>query len=95
METQQTEKLAEYYDGENILDEVLDEPVTFSLREDLRQGILSGKRSRKLKDISLKVDPLHVQAIKKLATMKAMPYETLMRHWLAEGIKKELDAATK
>lgn len=95
METQQTEKLAEYYDGENILDEVLDEPVTFSLREDLRQGILSGKRSRKLKNISIKVDPLHVQAIKKLATMKAMPYETLMRHWLAEGIKKELDAATK
>ncbi len=95
METQQTEKLAEYYDRENILDEILHEPVTFSLREDLRQGILSGKRSRKLKNISIKVDPLHVQAIKKLATMKAMPYETLMRHWLAEGIKKELDAATK
>ncbi len=95
METQQTEKLAEYYDRENILDEILGEPVTFSLREDLRQGILSGKRSRELKNISIKVDPLHVQAIKKLATMKAMPYETLMRHWLAEGIKKELDAATK
>jgi hypothetical protein len=95
METQQTEKLAEYYDRENILDEILDERVTFSLREDLRRGILSGKRSRKLKNISIKVDPLHVQAIKKLATMKAMPYETLMRHWLAEGIKKELDSATK
>jgi len=88
-------KWAEYYDQENILDEIVDEPVTFNLREDLRQDIVSGNRKRKLKNISIKLDPLHVQAIKKLATMKAMPYQTLVRHWLAEDIKKELDAVTK
>ena len=88
-------KWAGYYDQENILDEILEEPVTFSLQEALRQDIISGKRKRKLKNISIKLDPLHVQAIKKLATMKAMPYQTLVRHWLAEDIKKELDAVTK
>ncbi len=38
----------------------------------------------------IKVDPLHNMAIKKLATMKSIPYQTLIRHWLAGEIKKEL-----
>ena len=97
MKTEQTTRKtwAEYYDQENILDEITEEPVTFSLQDDIRQDIITGKRKRKLKNISIKLDPLHVQAIKKLATMKAMPYQTLVRHWLAENIKKELDAVTK
>ncbi|QCQ20852.1 hypothetical protein [Desulfoglaeba alkanexedens] len=97
MKTEQTTRKtwAEYYDQENILDEITEEPVTFSLQDDIRQDIITGKRKRKLKNISIKLDPLHVQAIKKLATMKAMPYQTLVRHWLAEDIKKELDAVRK
>jgi predicted DNA binding CopG/RHH family protein len=34
-------------------------------------------------------------AIKKLSTMKSIPYQTLIRHWLAEGIKQELDSVLK
>jgi len=88
-------KWAEYYDQENILDEIMEESVTLTLDEGLLQDIVSGKRKRKLKNISIKMDPLHVQAIKKLATMKSIPYQTLVRHWLAEDIRKELDAVTK
>ena len=88
-------KWAEYYDQENILDEIIEEFVTLTLDECLLQNIVSGKRKRKLKNISIKMDPLHVQAIKKLATMKSIPYQTLMRHWLAEDIRKELDSVTK
>ena len=84
-----------YDDQEDILDEITEDPVTFILDEDLLQEIVSGKRKRKLKNISIKMDPLHVKAIKKLATMKAIPYQTLVRHWLGEDIKKELDAVTK
>ncbi len=84
-----------YYDQENILEEILEEPVTFTLDERLRQDILSGKRKRKLKNITIKIDPLHVKAIKKLATMKSIPYQTLVRHWLAEDIKNELDSVIK
>jgi predicted DNA binding CopG/RHH family protein len=81
---------SEYYDHKNILDEITDESVDFSLDDHLRQDILSGKRRRKLKNITLKIDPLQIRAIKKLATMKSIPYQTLIRHWLAEEINKEL-----
>jgi len=82
----------EYYEHGNILDEITDESVDFSLDERLRQDILSGKGKRKLKNITIKIEPLQIMAIKKLATMKSVPYQTLIRHWLAEEIKKEFEA---
>lgn len=57
--------------------------------------ILSGKRKRKLKNITIKIDPLQVKAIKKLSTMKSIPYQSLIRSWLAEGIKSEMDSVLK
>jgi len=56
----------------------------------LRRAILSGKRRRNLKNISIKMDPLQIQAIKKVATMKSIPYQTLIRHWLSDNLRKEL-----
>jgi predicted DNA binding CopG/RHH family protein len=81
---------ADYYDQVNILEELLEEPVEFSVGERLRRDILSKKRRRKLQNITIKIDPLQVQAIRKLATTKSIPYQTLIRHWLSEEIKKEL-----
>ena len=80
-----------HYEHGNILDEITDESVALSLDERLRQDILSGKRKRKLKNITIKIDPLQIMAIKKLANMKSIPYQTLIRHWLAQDIKKELE----
>jgi predicted DNA binding CopG/RHH family protein len=82
---------ANYYDQVNILDELLEEPVEFSLEERLRRDILSKKRKRRLQNITIKMDPLQVQAIRKLVTTKSVPYQTLIRHWLSEEIKKELN----
>jgi predicted DNA binding CopG/RHH family protein len=84
-----------YYDDRNILDEITDESIDLILDEQLREDILSGKRKRKLKNITIKIDPLQVKAIKKLSTMKSIPYQTLIRSWLAEGIKSEMDAVLK
>ena len=84
-----------YYDDRNILDEIADEFVDLVLDEHLRDEILSGKRKRKLKNITIKIDPLQVKAIKKLSTMKSIPYQTLIRFWLAEGIKSEMDSVLK
>ena len=53
-------------------------------------SILLGKRKRKLKNISIKVDPLQIQAIKKVATMKSIPYQILIRQWLSQNLKEEL-----
>jgi len=83
-------KEAEYYDKHGVLKEIVEEPAEMSLETELRKDILSGKRKRKLKNISVKLDPLQVRAIKKIATMKAIPYQTLIRHWLSQRIKKEM-----
>jgi predicted DNA binding CopG/RHH family protein len=84
-----------YYDDRDILDEITDESIDLVLDEHLRDEILSGKRKRKLKNITIKIDPLQVKAIKKLSTIKSIPYQTLIRFWLAEGIKSEMDSVLK
>ena len=90
-----TKNWGKYYEGKNILNEIVDAPVDLKLDEGLRQEILSGKRKRKLKNVTIKVDPLQIIAIKKLSNMKSIPYQTLIRHWLAEGIKQEMDSVLK
>ena len=94
-QTMKSKNWIKYYDDRNILDEITDESADLILDEHLREDILSGKRKRKLKNITIKVDPLQVRAIKKLSTIKSIPYQTLIRSWLAEGIKSEMDAVLK
>ncbi len=91
MKKERDKRWADYYDQINILDELLEESAEFSVGERLRRDILSKKRKRKLQNITIKIDPLQVQAIRKLATTKSIPYQTLIRHWLSEEIKKELN----
>lgn len=85
---------AEFWDSHGILDFVseIDEPITLDPK--LKEDILSGKRRRKLKNISLKVEPVFIQAIRKIATQKSIPYQSLIRMWLAENIRKELRLTT-
>jgi len=94
-ETSKSDDWIQYYDARNILDEISGESVDMVLDNRLRDEILSGKRRRKLKNITIKLDPLQVRAIKKLSTMKSIPYQTLIRNWLAEGIKSEMDSVLK
>ena len=84
---------AGYYDAHGVLDEIIEEDVIISLSDGLRREILAGQRKRKLKNFSLKIDPLQLQALKRIATSKGMPYQTLVRQWLVEKIKAELKIA--
>ena len=81
---------AVHYGRHGVLDQIREKPVPFALDEELRRQILGGQRSRRLQNISIKLDPVQIQALRKIATMKAIPYQTLIRQWLAEGIRKEL-----
>jgi predicted DNA binding CopG/RHH family protein len=81
---------AEYYDETDILDELTEDPVEFSLDEQLLRDILSANRRRKLQNVTIKMDPIQLRAIRKLATTKSIPYQTLVRHWLSEQIRREL-----
>ena len=89
------ETLAEYYDRRGVLGELEERPVEFALEEELRQQILHGRRRHRLQNISIKLDPAQIQALRKIATTKSIPYQTLIRQWLAEGIRKELHLTAK
>ena len=91
MKKEKDREWADYYDRVDILDELLEGPVEFSLGDRLRRDIVSKKRRRKLQNVTIKIDPLQVRAIRKLATTKSIPYQTLIRHWLSEEIKKEMN----
>jgi predicted DNA binding CopG/RHH family protein len=83
------EDLAKYYERRGVLGELKNGAVEFVLEEELRRQILAGRRTRRLQNISIKLDPAQIQALRKIATMKSIPYQTLIRQWLADGIRKE------
>jgi len=94
-DTRKSKDWIAYYETRDLLREITGTPIDLSLAEELRNDIRSGKRKRKLKNITIKLDPLQIMAIKKLSTMKSIPYQTLIRHWLAEGIEREMDSVIK
>ena len=85
--------LDEFYEEADILDEIVEDPVGFTLDEDLLRDILSKHRKRKLENVTIKIDPIQLRAIRKVATTKSIPYQTLVRHWLSEQLKRELSLA--
>lgn len=82
---------AQYYDRRGVLDELDAQPVEFALDEELRRQIVRGERARRLQNISIKLDPAQIQALRKIATRKSIPYQTLIRQWLADAIRRELN----
>ena len=84
------ESPAQYYDRRGVLGGLDARPVEFALEEELRRQILRGERARRLQNISIKLDPAQIHALRKIATMKSIPYQTLIRQWLADGIRREL-----
>ncbi len=88
--TKAREDLAAYYDRRRVLAELEERPVVFALDEELRDRIKTGQTRRRLQNVSVKLDPAHVIALRKIAAMKSIPYQTLIRLWLAEGIRREL-----
>ncbi|MBI5056155.1 MAG: hypothetical protein HZB61_06035 [Nitrospirae bacterium] len=83
----------EYYDKRGVLGEIIEEDVAVSLDEALKRDIITRKRKRKLRNVTIKIDPMYLVSIKKVATQKGIPYQTLVRQWVAEHIRKELKIA--
>lgn len=79
MKKEKDKERADYYDRINILDEPLEEPVEFSLGGQLCRDIVSKKRKGKFQNVTVKIDPLQVRAVRKLATTESIPYQTLIR----------------
>ncbi|KKL63158.1 hypothetical protein LCGC14_2177920 [marine sediment metagenome] len=82
---------AEYYDNVDLLGIIVEEDVDISLDDTLRDAILHKKRRKPMKNISIKMDPFILIGIKKIATQKGIPYQNLIRLWVTEEMKKELN----
>ena len=87
---QEEAAMAFRYDDADILEELVEEAPKFCLAAELKEQILSRKRNRRLKNVSIKLDPAQLIALRKIAVTKSIPYQTLIRQMLAEGIRREL-----
>ena len=83
-------ELASYYDTTDVLDELVGDPVEVDLDEDLRTAILSGRRHLETRAVTIQMDPYEIQALRRIATLKSIPYQALVRHWIAGHIRDEL-----
>lgn len=64
------------------------EPVDISVSPELEEEILN-KRELK-KPVTLRLEPKQIDAVKRIAGRKGLPYQTLIRMWITERIKREV-----
>jgi hypothetical protein len=88
--TTSKETLAAYYDRRGVLAEIADAPVPFCLKKALRRQVLSGKPGSRLRNVSITLDTVQIQALRKIATLRSIPYQTLIRELLAAGNRRDL-----
>lgn len=79
-----------FWDKKGVLNFIQGTDEDIGLESQLKQDILHGRRKRHLKNISVKLDPVYITVIKRIATQKSLSYQSLIRHWLSENIKREL-----
>lgn len=73
------------HDSMEFIEEL--EPVEIELSPELEDKILS-KRELK-KPITLRLKPSQIEAVKKIAVKKGLPYQTLIGMWITEKIQTE------
>ncbi|PIY46296.1 MAG: hypothetical protein COZ05_05920 [Armatimonadetes bacterium CG_4_10_14_3_um_filter_59_10] len=87
----------EFWDTHSFVDfpDEVEAVEPFGLAPRLRDDILSGRRKRAKVSVSLRLDPAHLAAVKKVATVKSLGYQNLMRMWIAEKLKDELQTVDR
>jgi predicted DNA binding CopG/RHH family protein len=78
---------AEFWDTHNSLDYIeSDEPVEMELAPGLAAKIRERART---KQVTLRLRVSQIEAVKEIAKRKDIPYQTLIRSWIAEAIRRE------
>ena len=83
------EEMAEFFDRYSFAEAMkkgLFEPDEVELAPELAAKI---RERSKTKRITLRLRVSQVEAAKEIAREKDIPYQTLMRSWIAEGIRRE------
>ena len=86
---------ARFWDVHRLKGYFEDAAEDVGLDTELREAILKGRRRRSMQPISIKLDPAYVQAIRRIATQKDVPYQVLIRQWLAEALRRELGLSSR
>ena len=76
-----THSSADYWDEF----EDVEEPI--ELEPELKKRIMQNANKRLL---TLRLEPYQIDVAKKIARRKSIGYQTLMRMWISEGIKREV-----
>ncbi|MGB9662405.1 MAG: CopG family antitoxin [Moorellaceae bacterium] len=77
----------EFWDTHNTLDYLeSDEPAGIELDPDLEAKI---RERQKTKRVTLRLRVSQIEAVKEIARRKDIPYQTLIRSWIAEAIQRE------
>lgn len=74
------------HDSMEYLDDF--ESVEIEISSELEGKILN-KRELK-KPVTLRLEPSQIEAVKNIASKKGLPYQTLIRMWIVDGIRKEI-----
>jgi predicted DNA binding CopG/RHH family protein len=78
---------AEFWDTHNSLDYLeSDEPVEIELEPELAAKI---RERAQTKRVTLRLRVSQIEAAKEIARKKDIPYQTLIRSWVAEAIRRE------
>ena len=82
------EEEANFWDTHDSI-EFLDEfkPAEIEVAPELEQRILT-KRELK-KPVTLRLEPAQIEDVKRIASRKGLPYQTLIRMWITEAIQQE------
>lgn len=71
----------------DYLDDTEETAEPIELSKSLKNKIVERRKNKKL--LTLRIDDKLIKDAKHIAQKKAVGYQTLMRMWIAEGIRKE------
>ena len=80
---------AEYFEAHSVADVWDHLPVSPRANPSAALARSIRERSRAKSPISLRLVPEQIAAAKKIATAKSVGYQTQLRMWIAEGIRRE------
>jgi predicted DNA binding CopG/RHH family protein len=85
---------AEYFDGHSVagLWDQLPKAKAVELSSALMKKVRD-RHARAKSPISLRLEPEQIAAAKHIAAMKSVAYQTQLRMWIAEGIRREAKRA--
>ena len=90
------EEAADYFQTHSVADvwDQLPEAEAAKASKDLEKVIRERHAAAK-SPISIRLDPEQIAAAKKIAAAKSVGYQTQLRMWIAEGIRREAKGALR